>query len=56
MKEEVEVSFQALAGVQGPRTMRLASWIKGRRVVVLIDSWSTHNFLNQEISPYVDNC
>lgn len=30
--------------------MRLESWIKGRRVIVLIDSDSTHNFINQEIA------
>lgn len=39
-----------MAGIRGPRTMRLGYWIKGRRVMVLIDSGSTHNFINQEIT------
>lgn len=48
--DEAEVSVHAMADVKGPRTMRLGSWIKGRRVIVLIDNGSSHNFLNQRIA------
>lgn len=39
-----------MADVNGPRTMRIESCIKHRRVIVLIDSGSTHNFVSQEIA------
>lgn len=48
--ENAEISIQALADVRGPRTKRLNSWIKNRRVVVLVDNGSSHNFINQEIA------
>lgn len=44
--DDAEISVHALADVRGPRTMRLGSWIKGRRVVVLIDNGSSYNFFN----------
>lgn len=47
--EDAEISVNAMAGTSGPRTMRLGSWVKGRRVVALVDNGSTHNFVNQEL-------
>lgn len=49
-EETTKISIHALADIQGPRTIRLGSWIKGRRVIVLIDSGSSHNFVNQDIA------
>lgn len=48
--DEAEISVHAMADVRGPRTVKLNSWIKGKRVAILIDNGSTHNFLNQEIA------
>ncbi|CAA0811306.1 cysteine-rich RLK (RECEPTOR-like protein kinase) 8, partial [Striga hermonthica] len=32
--------------LKGPRTMRLPAWVKDRRVIVLVDNGSSHNFIN----------
>lgn len=48
--DDAEISVHAMADVKGPRTMRIGSWIKGRRVVVLIDNGSSHNFINLRIT------
>lgn len=48
--EDAEISVHAMADVNGPQTMRLGSWIRDWRVVVLIDNGSSHNFINQEIA------
>lgn len=48
--EQAEISLHAMADVKGPKTMRVESWIKGKRVMVLIDNGSSHNFLNQEVA------
>lgn len=47
--DAAEISIYALVGIRGPRTLRMESWINGRRVMVLIDSGSTHNFISHEI-------
>ncbi|CAA0817767.1 Unknown protein, partial [Striga hermonthica] len=46
--EEAEISMHAMAGIRGPRTMRLPAWVKDRKVVVLVDNGSSHNFINAE--------
>ncbi|CAA0827436.1 Uncharacterized mitochondrial protein AtMg00850, partial [Striga hermonthica] len=48
-EEEAEISMHAMAGIRGPRTMRLPTWVKDRRVMVLIDNWSSH-FINADLS------
>lgn len=48
--EEAEISVHAMSGVRGPKTMRVNSRIKNRRVIELIDSGSTHNFINSEVA------
>ena len=44
------ISLQAIAGTHAPQTM----WIKGslghQTITVLIDSGSTHNFLNEKLA------
>lgn len=50
LDDQAEISVYALADVLGPRTMWIGSWIKNRRVIILIDNGSTHNFINQEIA------
>ncbi|CAA0810223.1 Unknown protein, partial [Striga hermonthica] len=48
--EEAEISMHAMARIRGPRTMRLPSWVKDRRVIVLVDNGSSHNFINADLS------
>ncbi|CAA0813637.1 Unknown protein, partial [Striga hermonthica] len=48
--EEAEISMNAMAGIRGPRTMWLSAWVKDRKIVVLVDNGSSHNFINAELS------
>lgn len=50
-EEEVipEISFHAIAGTKHPQTMRLQERFKGKEVTVLVDSGSTHNFVDQPL-------
>ncbi|CAA0808369.1 Unknown protein, partial [Striga hermonthica] len=48
--EEAEISMHAMAGIRGPRTMRLPAWVKDRKVVVLVDNGWSHNFINADLS------
>ena len=42
----LEISLHALSGVSKPRTMRVTGLIRGRKLHILIDSGSTHNFVS----------
>ncbi|CAA0840132.1 cysteine-rich RLK (RECEPTOR-like protein kinase) 8, partial [Striga hermonthica] len=42
--------MHAMAGIRGPRTMRLSARVKDRRVMVLVDNGSSHNFINADLS------
>lgn len=48
-EEDLQISINALTGSISYRTMRIQGNVKKKRVVILIDSSSTHNFLNQEV-------
>ncbi|CAA0832645.1 Unknown protein, partial [Striga hermonthica] len=50
LEEEAEISMHAMAGIRGPRPMRLPAWVKDRRVVVLVDNGSSHNFIKADLS------
>ncbi|KAJ8752156.1 hypothetical protein K2173_003764 [Erythroxylum novogranatense] len=48
--EEVpEISLHAIAGMEHPQTIQLAGTLKGMDVTILVDSGSTHNFVDQSI-------
>ena len=49
------ISIHALVGTEGPHTMRLRGKIKNQTVVILVDSRSTHNFLDQNTAKKL-NC
>ncbi|CAA0815832.1 Unknown protein, partial [Striga hermonthica] len=49
-EEEAEISMHAMAGTKGPKTMRLPACVKDRRIVVLVDNGSSHNFINATLS------
>ncbi|KAH7570748.1 hypothetical protein JRO89_XS05G0175800 [Xanthoceras sorbifolium] len=46
----VEISLKALTGLSPQNTMRLKGSIKKYGVTILVDSGSTHNFLNQTLA------
>jgi hypothetical protein len=49
---EVEsiISLNALTGFSAPQTLKLISYIKHQKVIILVDSGSTHNFICCHIS------
>ena len=44
--EEAISSLHALSGVSTPQTLKIKGYIKCHQLLVLIDSGSTHNFIN----------
>ena len=42
------ISLNALSGNRGYRTMRVAGYYKDKPIHILIDSGSTHNFLDRD--------
>ena len=46
-EEAMPIFLHAITGCSSPRTMRVKARIKKREMVVLIDSGSTHNFVDQ---------
>jgi hypothetical protein len=44
-----EISIQALTGSPSPKTMRILRYVNGCAVVILIDTGSTHNFMDPSI-------
>ncbi|CAA0840394.1 Eukaryotic aspartyl protease family protein, partial [Striga hermonthica] len=50
LDDEAEIYVHAMAGTKGPRMMRLPAWVKDRRVTVLMDNGSSHNFINAMLS------
>ncbi|KAG7944170.1 hypothetical protein I3843_15G085600 [Carya illinoinensis] len=48
-EEDVELSLNAMSGVQTPTSMRVMAWIGKFEVTMLVDSGSTHNFINASI-------
>lgn len=50
VKELVELSLHVMRGTSGCQTMRISGLIKIRAVIMLVDSSSTHNFLNVSVA------
>lgn len=44
------ISLHAIVGCLGPRTMRVKAVIGKRELILLIDSGSTHNFVDQKLA------
>jgi len=49
---EVEpvISLDSLTGFSSPQTIKLIGYIKHRKVIILVDSRSTHNFIHHRIA------
>jgi len=56
-KEEINltISCNALVGITSPETMKIEGNIKKKKVIMLIDSGSTHNFIHCKIAKEL-NC
>jgi len=50
LESEPCISLQALNGIQGYHTMRVTGYVGKKAIHILIDSGSTHNFLNQGLA------
>jgi carbamoylphosphate synthase small subunit len=44
------ISCNALAGISTPQTVNIEGYIKNKKVIVLIDSGSTHNFIHYKLA------
>ena len=53
--ERCEIYVHALAGFLTPQTLNIAGYIKKQRVIVLIDSRRTHNFIDKILAESL-NC
>jgi hypothetical protein len=49
------ISCNALDGINTPQTLNIEGYIKNKKVIVLIDSGSTHNFIHYKFPKYL-NC
>lgn len=45
-----EISLHAIAGIPKPQTMRIKGVIQKNRIIMLVDSGSTHNFLSVDVA------
>jgi hypothetical protein len=48
--DEPIISLNALTGFSAPQTLKLIGYIKHRKVIILVDSGSTHNFIHRRIA------
>jgi hypothetical protein len=48
--EEPIISLNALTSFSAPQTLKLIGYIKHRKVIILVDSGSTHNFIHRRIA------
>ena len=44
------ISLTSIIGITQPQTLKLKGHVKNDNVTVLIETWSTHNFLNINIA------
>ena len=49
------ISCHALLGFSAPQTLKVVGFLKKQKVIVLIDSSSTHNFINKKLATLL-NC
>jgi hypothetical protein len=50
LEVEPVMSLNALIGFSTPQILKLIGYIKHRKVIILVDSGSTHNFIHRYIS------
>lgn len=47
------ISLDALAGSDGPKTMRFLGSLQGQDILILVDSGSTHSFLSDSVAAHL---
>jgi hypothetical protein len=52
---DLVISLNSLTRFSAPQTLKLIGYIKNRKVIILVDNGSTHNFIHLHISQEV-NC
>jgi hypothetical protein len=50
LEVELIISLNALTSFSAPQTLKLIGYIKHRKVIILVDSGSTHNFIHRHIA------
>ncbi|KAJ0009782.1 hypothetical protein Pint_32852 [Pistacia integerrima] len=50
IQDKPEISLHAIVGFRDPKTMRIRGHLSYQPVTVLIDSGSTHNFINEQLA------
>lgn len=50
---DMKISLHTLAGIFNPRTIRLTGAIQGQQLSILIDSGSTHNFIQDAMADWL---
>ena len=50
LEVEPVISLNSLTGFSTPQTLKLIGYIKHRKVIILVDSGSTHNFIHRRIA------
>jgi hypothetical protein len=48
------LSEATMTGVDSPKSMRLVGYIQGHEMLMLIDSGSSHSFINTELTAKLD--
>ena len=49
LKDVVELSLNSVVGLTTPGTMKIKGTIRSKKVIILVDSGATHNFLSLEL-------
>jgi hypothetical protein len=50
LKVEPVISLNALTDFSTPQTLKLISYIKHQKVIILVDSGNTYNFIHRHIA------
>jgi hypothetical protein len=50
LEEFLEISLNAITGTPSPKTMRIVGFLRFNQVIILIDSGSTHNFVDTKLA------
>ena len=50
-EEDVEITLYALIGTPTPGTLRVKGKVNGSGLVILVDTGSTHNFVDASLVP-----
>ncbi|RZR85658.1 hypothetical protein BHM03_00012677 [Ensete ventricosum] len=52
-EQSVDITMHALAGYANPQTMKIGGFLKQQSITILIDIWSTNNFMNNKVAVWM---